>query len=153
MKIGKSQSSFTWKSVEGDCNVYALFAVNMEIIRMVYRINFAVRDTVSALGGNAKMIPQIYKGDPRTCAIFIPPWGSNWGSLGFSHNLNNSGLSGAYVTCIFCSMSVKINMRKTPQGTRRARTHLFCVCFCTWWSAKPWRPQFEPHGWRRYYTG
>ena len=24
---------------------------------------------------------QIYKGDPRTCAIFIPAWGSNWGSL------------------------------------------------------------------------
>ena len=22
---------------------------------------------------------QIYKGDPRTCAIFIPAWGSNWG--------------------------------------------------------------------------
>ena len=26
---------------------------------------------------------QIYKGDPRTCAIFIPVWGSNWRSLGF----------------------------------------------------------------------
>ena len=33
-KIGKSQSSFTWWSVEGDCNVYAPFAVNEPIIRM-----------------------------------------------------------------------------------------------------------------------
>ena len=34
---------------------------------------------------------QIYKGDPRTCAIFIPAWGSNWpywGSSGFSRNQN-----------------------------------------------------------------
>ena len=27
--------------------------------------------------------PQMYKGDPRTCAILIPAWGSNWGYLGF----------------------------------------------------------------------
>ena len=26
---------------------------------------------------------QIYKGDPRTCTILIPAWGSNWGSSGF----------------------------------------------------------------------
>ena len=27
--------------------------------------------------------PQIYKGDPRTCAILIPAWSSNWGYSGF----------------------------------------------------------------------
>ena len=42
--------------------------------------------------------PQIYKGDPRTCAIFIPAWGLNWGSLGFPRNQNNRGSSSAYVT-------------------------------------------------------
>ena len=26
----------------------------------------------------------MYMGDPRTCAIFILEWGSNWGSSGFS---------------------------------------------------------------------
>ena len=26
---------------------------------------------------------QIYTGDPRTCAIFIPVWGSNWWYSGF----------------------------------------------------------------------
>ena len=30
-KIGKSQSSFAWGSMKGDCNVYALFAVNAPI--------------------------------------------------------------------------------------------------------------------------
>ena len=29
------------------------------------------------------MDPQIYRREPRTCAILIPAWGSNWGSLGF----------------------------------------------------------------------
>ena len=38
---------------------------------------------------------QIYKGDPRTCTIFIVAWGSNWGSdsSGFTRNQNNRGLS------------------------------------------------------------
>ena len=38
-KIGKSQSSFTSRSKEGDCNAcnaYALIAVNVPIMRMVY---------------------------------------------------------------------------------------------------------------------
>ena len=26
---------------------------------------------------------QIYTRDPRTCTIFVPAWGSIWGSLGF----------------------------------------------------------------------
>ena len=43
-------------------------------------------------------------GDTRTCAIFIPAWGSNWGSSGFFFNQNNCGLSGAYVTGIYCSL-------------------------------------------------
>ena len=88
------------------------------------------------------------KGDPRTCAIFIPTWGSNWG-LRSSRNHNNRGSSGAYVTCIYCSLSVKINMRKTPHGVRRSWTHLFLHV----WSAKNGRLQFEPHGWQRHYTG
>ena len=34
---------------------------------------------------------QIHKGDPRTCAIFIPAWGSSWGYSSFL-NQNNCGL-------------------------------------------------------------
>ena len=34
---------------------------------------------------------QIYTRDTRTCAIVIPAWGSNWGSLGFSHYQSNRG--------------------------------------------------------------
>ena len=64
-------------------------------------------------------------------ALFFPPaWGSNWGSSGFSRNQNNRDLSGAYVTCIDCSLSMKINTRKTPHGRRRLWMHLFCICFC-----------------------
>ena len=33
--------------------------------------------------GYVELGPQIYKGDPRTCAILIPALGSNWGSSCF----------------------------------------------------------------------
>ena len=45
-------------------------------------------------------------------------------------------LSGAYVTCIYCAPSVKINMHKTPHGTQRSWTHLFLTA----WSTKTQRP-------------
>ena len=61
-----------------------------------------------------------YKGDPRTCTIFIPTWGSNVGTLGFTCNQNNCGSSGAYVTCIYCSPNVKINKCKTLHGAPRS---------------------------------
>ena len=81
--------------------------------------------------------PQIYKEDPRTCAIFIPAlWGSNWGSSGFSRNQNNHDSSGVYVTCIHCGLSVKINMRKTSQGVWRWWTRLFLHV----WAAKTSKP-------------
>ena len=31
--------SFKWQSMDGDCNVYALFVVNAPIIRMVYSMD------------------------------------------------------------------------------------------------------------------
>ena len=43
---------------------------------------------------------------------------------------NNHGLSGAYVTCIHCNLSVKINTHKTPNNVQRSGTHLYFVCFC-----------------------
>ena len=46
--------------------------------------------------------------DPHICVIFIPAWGSNLGSLGFSRNQNNRRSSGTYVTCLYCGLSVKI---------------------------------------------
>ena len=96
----------------------------------------------------ARFIPQIYTRDPRTCTIFVLAWGSNLGSSSFSHNQNNRGSSGAYVTCIYCGVGVKINTRKTPHGAQRSWMHLYCV----WpvWSAKARRPQFEPHDWCHY---
>ena len=33
----------------------------------------------------------------RTCAIFIPAWGSKWGYSSFSHHQNNRDLSGVHV--------------------------------------------------------
>ena len=32
----EESNSFTWRSMEGDCNVYALFAVNAPIMRMIF---------------------------------------------------------------------------------------------------------------------
>ena len=61
------------------------------------------------------------------------------GSSGFSCNQNNHGLWDAYVTCIYPSLSVKINMCKMPHGAQRSWMCLFCVHFCVW-SAKTQRP-------------
>ena len=73
--------------------------------------------------------PEIYKGDPRTCPIFIPTWGSNWGFFGFSPNQNNRDLGNEYVACIYCGLTVIINTRKIPQDAKRSWTHLFCFVF------------------------
>ena len=91
------------------------------------------------------------KGDPKTCAIFIPTLSSNCGYSEFSCNQNNCSWPGAYVTCIYCGLSVKKNTRKLPHSTWRSR-----ICFAFVFSCgpqKPEYPQFEPHGWRRHYTG
>ena len=45
---------------------------------------------------------------------FYPGMGFKLGSSGFSPSQNNHGSSGAYVTCIYSSLSMKINMCKTP---------------------------------------
>ena len=39
--------------------------------------------------------------------------GAQRGSLGFFRNQNNCGSSSAYVTCIYCGLSMKIKMYKT----------------------------------------
>ena len=74
----------------------------------------------------------IYTRDPKTCTILIPALSSNWGPSGFSCNQDNSGSSGAYVTCMHCPLSVKTDTRKTSHGLRGSWTHLLsnfsCVC-------------------------
>ena len=76
------------------------------------------------------------------------------GSSDFSRNLNNRGSSGAYVTCICYSFSVKINPRKTPYGAQRSWTHFVLRLFFAYVGGKkPEDPQFEPYGWWRHYTG
>ena len=52
-----------------------------------------------------------------------------------------------------CGLSVKTITRLKPRGARRSWAHLFCICFCVCVRQKPEDPQFEPHGWRRHYTG
>ena len=120
-------------------------------VRCSSDIKYLLMPDVSS--GIGKPQPQTYIGDPTTCAIFIQAWGSNWGSAGFSRNQNNFGSSGAYVTCIYCGLRVTINTCKTPHGAQRPWTHFYYVCFsvCGW--QKPEDHQFEPHGWRRHYTG
>ena len=69
-----------------------------------------------------------------------PFLGSNWGSSGFSRNRNNRGSSGAYVTYIYCSWSVKLNTCETQHKIVDAFVlHFFCVCG---WE-KPEDPLFE----------
>ena len=64
-----------------------------------------------------------------------PFWSRHRAQIGvfgffFPRNQNNRGSSGAYVTCIYCGLSMKINTPQTPHGARRSWTHLFCVCGC-----------------------
>ena len=91
--------------------------------------------------------PKIYKGDPITCTISIPAWGSNWGSSGFSRNQNNRGSSGGYVTFMYCDLSMKINMCEML----REDCGRFCFSVCDWQKLEDL--QFEPYGWQRHYTG
>ena len=84
---------------------------------------------------------------------FLPAWGSNWGYLGFSHDQSNADSSGAYVTCIYCGLSVQINMREIPHGAQSSWVHFDCVCFCMCGQQKSKYPQLELHGCRRHYTG
>ena len=91
----------------------------------------------------------MYKGDSRTCAIFISVWGSNWGILVFP---------AIKITMIrqvrmYCSLSVKINTRKMPHSMRWSWTYIVCICFHICGRQKPEYPQFEPHGWQPHYTG
>ena len=93
----------------------------------------------------------IYTGDPRTCTILIPACASNWGFSDFSGNQNNCGSSGVYVTCIFCNLSLKINMRKMPvactdRGRICTKKNELCLFFHTCGRQKAEDPQFEPHG-------
>ena len=75
------------------------------------------------------------------------------GVVWFSCDQNNCGSSDAYVTCMYCGLSVKTNRRKTPHGTPRLWTHLFCVYSCVYCWQKGKDPHIEPHGWRCHYTG
>ena len=61
----------------------------------------------------------------------------------------NQAWLGVYVTCIYCSLSMKINMHEMPHGGQRLWMHFACVCG----GKKPKYPKLELHGWRRYYTG
>ena len=54
---------------------------------------------------------------------FYSGMGLKLGVFLFSNNLNNRGLSGANVTCIYCSLSVKINMRKMLHRAQRSWAH------------------------------
>ena len=66
--------------------------------------------------------------------IFILAWGFNWGSSVCSRNQT------AYVTCIFCSLSVKINICvKCCTGREDHGRICFAFVFLVW-SAKTRRP-------------
>ena len=76
-------------------------------------------------------LAQIYKGDPRTCAIFIPPWGwnLNWGYSGFSRDQNNRNSSGAYVLRSKCENKHACRKDRTARQDR-GRILFPCVSAC-----------------------
>ena len=81
--------------------------------------------------------------------------GSTWGVFGVFRNQNNRGSSGAYVTCIHCGLSVKINTRWN--AARRAKivdaivlcflfVCLFVCLFLRVWSEKNEYPNYTRSG-------
>ena len=90
-----------------------------------------------------KILSQIYKGDPRACAI-LSQHGTQIVGIRVSRNQNNRGSPGANITCIYRGLGVKMNKHKTPHGARRSRAHLLCVCFCVCGRQKPEYPNLSP---------
>ena len=77
---------------------------------------------------------QIYMRHPRTCAIFIPAWDSNWWSSDFTVIKIIVVRHVRMLPAVTYGPSVKMNARKTPHGARRSWTHLLCICsfVCGW---------------------
>ena len=69
---------------------------------------------------------------PQNLCHFYPGVGLKLGSLGFSCNQNNCGSSGAYVTCIYCSLIIKINTHINIAQ----HTHIVDAFVLRVWSAK-----------------
>ena len=76
-------------------------------------------------------------------ALFLSWHGAQLGSLRVFSVINKRGSTGAYVTRIYCRLSVKINMGKTLHGMRSLWTHLFWVCFCMRGRQKPTIPKLS----------
>ena len=76
--------------------------------------------------------------------------GLKLGSTSFFWNQNNCGLSGAYVTCIYCSLSVAINNRKMLHSMRRWDAFVFAYMV---WLAKTRRPPLWAPWLRCHCTG
>ena len=78
--------------------------------------------------------PTDIQGRSQNLRHFYPGMGLKLGVLGFSRN---RGSSGVFVICIYCGLSVKINMGKTPHSAQSALMHLFYICFCVCGQRRP----------------
>ena len=95
-KMRSSQSSFMWQSMEGECNVYALFPVNAPIIRMLYSVwdrncqmivcayvdlstNHACNSTLDKI--LVSLFPWLYSNNPYNVFDFIDGYKSTLYSL------------------------------------------------------------------------
>ena len=97
-----------------------------------------------------ELSPQIYKGDTKTCAIFIPAWDSNRGLWIFPVIEVSVVCQVRMSPASNGGLSIKINTCKMLHGTQRSWKQLFCACFCMSGQQKSEDPQFEPHGWPHY---
>ena len=135
--------------------IYAVkYSVSADLMpRCIYALSVALKILckLRCMAGCVSTI-DIHRRYQNLCP-FYPGMGLKLGVFGFSHNHNNRSLLGTYVTCIYCNLSVKINMSKTLYGVQRLWTHLFCICFCVCGRQKPEDPQFDPHARRSHYIG
>ena len=84
------------------------------------------------------------QGRSQNLGHFYPGMGLKLGVFGFSHNQNSHGSFGAYVTCIYCGLSVKINLRKIPHGARRSWAYFFAFVFACVVGKNPKIPNLSP---------
>ena len=85
-----------------------------------------------------------YTREAQNLKHFYPTMWLKLEVFGFSRNQNNHGSSGAYVTCIYCSLRVKMTCVRWNAAWRL--THLFCICSCICGWQKKKNTQFEPMG-------
>ena len=90
----------------------------LQAVTTTANVGFVRAATNQVRNGSAMVTMATDKqGRSQNLRHFFPGMELKLGVVGCSRNQNNCGTPGAYVTCIYCSLSVNINMHKTQDSS------------------------------------